>query len=631
MLSTSRMFKTIVIGAAGLYAVKVIADSEPPKAYVAQPNERGINENGNNIYIETNNINNGQKPLEHNIDDLKKKVQSFGSEASRNAMSIYDDAYKSFQQAKENLDSSKGKKGLFWASSGDKQLQEKYDEAKKHMNSLKDSLNDYVTGSDSSYWDGITGSIKDTYGKAQDYIGDKYNQLGGNAEDTLRENLVYYKKQVEDSRKEWDQTKSSWLHWRNAQSQEIQDRAQAKYNFFKAKNDNAIDQLADYLSQTGKQAKDIINELGDEAGKHLNKINDKAANVGHDISKKGAQVKDQAYRHGAKDRVVQAGYDANDKINENAEYAKHYAAGVKDSAVQAGYNAKENIEDNAEYAKHYAAGVKDSAVQAGYDAKDQINQNARYAKDKVGEHANYVKGYAEDAKDNVVQAGYNAKDAAEDNAEYLKHQAAVAKDKVVQAGYDAKDKIYDNAQYAHDVAGDVKDRVVQAGADTKDKIQDDAHYLKDYVVGAKDDAVKAGKQANENIKDNAQYAKNKLNDGAEEIGDHANNYIEGAKDWISRASANTKNFIVNNYNHMWNSLGIFSAHSQEVAEQAVQYYDDEVRKAKKEYDATQASWLRWTKAQSEEAQEQAKNKWEILKAKRDAANDELQRWINKKN
>lgn len=108
----------------------------------------------------------------------------------------------------------------------------------------------------------------------------------------------------------------------------------------------------------------------------------------------------------------------------------------------------------------------------------------------------------------------------------------------------------------------------------------------------------------------------------------AEGYVAGAKDWIEKAGSATKNFLKDKYQTLWNSVGVFNTNSRELAEEAVAYYDAEVNKAKKDYYDTQASWWRWRAAQSQEIQDEAKTRWEVLKAKDEAARKELERWKN---
>ncbi|KAG0686967.1 hypothetical protein C6P40_003107, partial [Pichia californica] len=387
---------------------------------------------------------------------IKDNIANAGTAVSTQAKRVYEDASSNAVAAKEKLEETIDGNG--W-NEADKFLQEKYDDAKKGFENVVKVL-----------------------GNAQQYSSDKFQDTidaiknyQSSTEDKLKSDAEYYRNNAEKAKKEWDATKSSWLSWRKAQSVEVQNKAEEKYNFYKKQSDQAFNNLFKYLSQQADSVKQSFNDIDQQA----TNVKDKVEQAANDNAKYA-----QRYVANAKDYAFQAGRSAKDAVQDNAEYARDYPAGAEDRVVQAGYNAKDAVEDNAEYAKHYAAGAKDRVVQAGYNAKDTVEDNAEYAKH-----------YAAGAKDRVVQAGYNAKDTVEDNVEYAKHYAAGAKDRVVQAGYNAKDAVEDNAEYAKHYAAGAKDRVVQAGYNAKDTVEDNVEYAKHYAAGAKDRVVQAGYNA----------------------------------------------------------------------------------------------------------------------------------------
>lgn len=506
------MVKTAIFGIAGLCLAKVIADAHPEKVNAGcfQDKIDSITSKVNDIY-------------EHNtqhFQNLKKNLYGSGSDddESQKVLDMYDDAHKKVVEAKNNLDSNidkEDREGNFWATPISKDdLQKKYDDAKDVLENLKNSINEYTHGdSAESFGDKIQSIIT----KAQNYAAEKYNSI---TEDKLNANVEYYNKQAAIAKKEWDDTKSSWLKWRKAQSEEIQDIAEAKYNYFKEKNEDAIDQLISYLEKNGQDTKDKLNKINQQSKEYAQKT---------------------------KNEIVGNCNDFKEKANQHVHHAKNYANAARDRMASVGYGAKESIYDDAEYAKNKVADANGRVVETPYDVNENLGDNVKYAKHNVA-----------DITDRLVQVGYDTKDNIEDNAEYAKHRVAGIKDRVAQAGYDTRDKIVEDA---------------------------------DFVKG------------------------------------QANEYVSGAKEWIGR----TGSFIKDQYNSMWNSLGIFNANSKEVAEDAVKYYDQQVALAKKEYDETQASWFRWRKAESQEIQDKARTNFEIMKAKGDSAKEELKRWTNKEN
>ncbi|TID31092.1 hypothetical protein CANINC_000336 [Pichia inconspicua] len=676
MAATNTMLKTLVFGLAGLYVIKVVTDTAPPKVTASSIQDKVNNANHNH-----NHINNHALPVydstEKSLQDLKKYVVSAGSDASQKAMGVYEDAYKKVLDAKKELEAKAAGTGsnrgwgwgLFWASKStpDDVLKKKYDDAVENYEKMKKNIGSYgepLQAKGEELGNKAQAKGEELGNKAQGYIErakgffkDRYSDLTNNKEfasDQLKESVRYYNQQAADAKAEWDATKGSWLRWRRAQSQEVQDRAEAKYNYFKAKNDEAVNQLVEYLKSTGEDAKQVLQDLTSQA---KDKFYDAKGTV-------------DSYAGDAKDRLVNAGYNAKGAVEDNAEYAKHYAAGVKDRVDQAGYDAKEAAKDNAEYAKHYAAGVKDRVEQAGYDAKEAAKDNAAYAQDRIQDQVQYVKDSAVDAKDKVAKAGEDTKHVLHNNAAYIRDyvlgvkdeayelgkdakeniedNAAYVKDKAYYAGKNVKESVEDNAAYAKGKVADAKDSVVDnaayakdkayyAGKDLKESVEDNAAYAKEKLADAKDSVVDnaayakdkayyAGKDLKESVEDNAAYAKDQAYDAGSEAKKNAEGIIAGASKWLKDTGSATKHYFSDKYNSLWNNLGVFTAKNQEVAEEAVKYYDEEVRKAKAEYEATLGGWFGLKSPKPQVVQNAAREKLEILKAKDEAARRELARW-----
>ncbi|KAG7883625.1 hypothetical protein KL938_002862 [Ogataea parapolymorpha] len=73
--------------------------------------------------------------------------------------------------------------------------------------------------------------------------------------------------------------------------------------------------------------------------------------------------------------------------------------------------------------------------------------------------------------------------------------------------------------------------------------------------------------------------------------------------------------------------GILAAKSRESAQKLYDYYDEQVKEAKKKYDETQSSWLKWRKAKSQEAQDAAKKEYDDLLSKKDSAQQTLNNYL----
>ena len=592
--------KTLVIGLAGLYAVKVIADQQPPKTNVAHVQERITHAPGAGLNV-------GQHPLQEvhdtsdqSLSNLKKYIQLSGDEASQRAMSIYDEAYSKVLDAKKKLDdASSSGSNKFWADGTNEEILKKnYDEASKRLADLKKYLNDYVDSANS----GISENIKKGANVAQGYASDAYSKLVGSkesAEDVYKGNAEYFSEKAREAKKEWDDTKSSWFKWRKAQSKEVQDRAEAKYNFFKQRSDSAISQLTKYLEESGQDAKKIVDDFNKELQRKASQAADKASQVKEDAISKGYDLKDAAGKH------VE---NAKDSVKENADTAKLYAEGYKDRAVQAGYDAKEAIDEQGEYMKKKLYNAKDAVADTASDVKDIVDENGKYIKNK-----------AYDAKDAAAEGASNAKEYVGENVEYLRDQAAKAKEDAINAGSDARgyvdSKASDIKSFAHENIDYAKDKASEVSGDVKESVDENAKYAKNKYVDVKERVAQAGYDTNEKIKDDAKYVKDSVQDGA-----------ETAKNWLGSVGSATKNFFVDKYNSLYNSLGIFRASTLEIAEEAAKYYDEEVAKAKKEYDEARGGWFGLKRAKPQEIQDAAREHWEILKAKQSAAHQELQRW-----
>ncbi|MDC6274364.1 hypothetical protein PP714_10285 [Lacticaseibacillus paracasei] len=592
--------KTLVIGLAGLYAVKVIADQQPPKTNVAHVQERITHAPGAGLNV-------GQHPLQEvhdtsdqSLSNLKKYIQLSGDEASQRAMSIYDEAYSKVLDAKKKLDdASSSGSNKFWADGTNEEILKKnYDEASKRLADLKKYLNDYVDSANS----GISENIKKGANVAQGYASDAYSKLVGSkesAEDVYKGNAEYFSEKAREAKKEWDDTKSSWFKWRKAQSKEVQDRAEAKYNFFKQRSDSAISQLTKYLEESGQDAKKIVDDFNKELQRKASQAADKASQVKEDAISKGYDLKDAAGKH------VE---NAKDSVKENADTAKLYAEGYRDRAVQAGYDAKEAIDEQGEYMKKKLYNAKDAVADTASDVKDIVDENGKYIKNK-----------AYDAKDAAAEGASNAKEYVGENVEYLRDQAAKAKEDAINAGSDARgyvdSKASDIKSFAHENIDYAKDKASEVSGDVKESVDENAKYAKNKYVDVKERVAQAGYDTNEKIKDDAKYVKDSVQDGA-----------ESAKNWLGSVGSATKNFFVDKYNSLYNSLGIFRASTLEIAEEAAKYYDEEVAKAKKEYDEARGGWFGLKRAKPQEIQDAAREHWEILKAKQSAAHQELQRW-----
>lgn len=124
MTGANTMLKTLVFGLAGIYVIKVVADTEAPKPLV-QVREK-VDSAAASAY------DNHDKAFQ----DLRKNIYNSGSDASQKAMSMYEEAYRKAVDAKKKLEAGGNEGFKFWADS-DEALRQKYQEAQKTWKTQK--------------------------------------------------------------------------------------------------------------------------------------------------------------------------------------------------------------------------------------------------------------------------------------------------------------------------------------------------------------------------------------------------------------------------------------------------------------------------------------------------------------
>ncbi|GMM30773.1 hypothetical protein DAMA08_035180 [Martiniozyma asiatica (nom. inval.)] len=417
------------------------------------------------------------------------------------AIDLYNEAYSKLVEAQKNVDDTFSKKFSWGEKDPKHEAHAHLDEARKHFakakdqlmqfgsNSIEEAQNKYVAAGNKIYdtFDTLKDNIKDQYEYTSDFVIDKYYNLydaAGNlvitSQEKAQEVSDYYDDQLKNAKEQYDSTQSSWLHWRKAKTEKVQEEAKRKYDAALRKSNNAHVELEKWIKQK----------------------NDKAKGVLRDSSQ----------------------YVYN-KANEKADSAYSFASEVQDSAQKLNNDAKKMVNEQAENAKSYVKDANSGVIKAGSDSKENIKHNAEKAYEKLNDQVVHAYDYAGGVKDRAVQAGHDIKEDAEQKADTGYHYVAGAKDRVAQAGYDV------------------------------------VSYIKD---------------KNHQLRQN---------------------------------------------------VGRLAVNSQEKAEEAVAYYDEQLKLAKKEYDETQSSWLHWRKSKTKEVQDQAQKIYEDALKKDQEARLELDKWV----
>lgn len=120
----------------------------------------------------------------------------------------------------------------------------------------KDKVKDNVdegAGAARNYLSDTAGYFKDKYNELRDSLG----RLSVNSQEKAQEVADYYDSQLKQAKYEYEQTQSSWLHWRKAKSAEAQARAQRNYEYLLKKDQEARTELDRWIEKAKKEAADL--------------------------------------------------------------------------------------------------------------------------------------------------------------------------------------------------------------------------------------------------------------------------------------------------------------------------------------------------------------------------------------
>ncbi|KAH3663842.1 hypothetical protein OGAPHI_005245 [Ogataea philodendri] len=264
--------------------------------------------------------------------------------------------------------------------------------------------------------------------------------------------------------------------------------------------------------------------------------------------------------------------EKNSNIQENAQQA---GSQIKDSVNSAGSGVIDRLESSKDRFSSFFGSSKESAQSAYASAWEKYYE----AEDKASKHK---KGW--------LQWGESKKDDSNKELEAAKKNLDSARDNLSKYGSDV---LKDTEQRLNEWSKNVKQR----GSEALEAGQKNVEKFTDNFRGQLSD------------KDIAKEADRAIAGFGQLAGEVANEHIGALSD----------------------KTGLFAAKTKESAQKLYDYYDEQSKQAKKQYDETQSSWLRWRKAKSQEAQDAAKKQYEEVLKQKDQAQNNLNNYLNQVN
>lgn len=395
----------------------------------------------------------------------------------------------------------------------------------------------------------------------------------------------------------------------------------------------AIDTLGLYNwnKQPYSQLPEKVGSLSDNIGNSYNKdtIKDTMNKIpsGGEVKDKAIDLYNDAYSKlvDAQNKVTSSGEDAKNEANAHLEEAKHHFEKAKHHLSQFGSDAISDAQKKYNDASH---NIYDKLSNLATSAQDQASQLSSYFVDK------YQDLY--DATGNLV---VNSQEKAQELSDYYEEEAQKAK------------KSYEETQASFLHWRDSQSESVQAKAKANydaiqaknEKAHNELHRWLDKANKEYELNTKRAQEYAADQKDKAKNAYNKANEHAHgaynyagNVKDDANQAVINAKDSVHDNVGATKNYIAgtagyfkDKYNELRDSLGRLTVTSQEKAQEIADYYDSQLKEAKKEYEQTQSSWLHWRNAKADDVQNEAKKHYDYILKKDEEARSELQKWVEK--
>ncbi|ODV85562.1 hypothetical protein CANARDRAFT_7668 [[Candida] arabinofermentans NRRL YB-2248] len=245
------------------------------------------------------------------VDESKGSWISWGKEKN-------DDAEKSLEQAKKDLESAKNNLAK-WGEDAYKEAEAKsnklYEElkakseelvdgvkqksdelaqkAKARKNAISKQLQQPLAedGAAKVAADAVSGwgdQASDVARDQYESLFDKSGKLALKSQESAQKVLDYYNEQSKLAKKRYDETRSSWIGWRKAKSQEAQDAAKKEYENYSSRQKEAQASVNYYLEKAKNDAKAGGANLVDKAKNGLNEGHEEAQNL---LSKAGNWIR----------------------------------------------------------------------------------------------------------------------------------------------------------------------------------------------------------------------------------------------------------------------------------------------------------------------------------------------------
>ncbi|OUM55948.1 hypothetical protein BVG19_g5575 [[Candida] boidinii] len=198
------------------------------------------------------------------------------------------------------------------------------------------------------------------------------------------------------------------------------------------------------------------------------------------------------------------------------------------------------------------------------------------------------------------------------------------KEQALKAYYQAGDNVKAAEKNLHDASKSW----LNWGDDKKEEAKSEYQSKIDLAKAQYEDTKKTLSQWGSDFVNQAEANKEKFSNAL----NHKLNDVDvsrTAADAVSGWGETAKIVAEEQYESLFDKNGKLSVASKESAQKVADYYNEKVKEAKKQYDSTQSSWLKWRSAKSKEVQDASKEQYEAL-LKRQKESQESFEKISKK-
>ncbi|OWB61679.1 hypothetical protein B5S29_g2579 [[Candida] boidinii] len=206
----------------------------------------------------------------------------------------------------------------------------------------------------------------------------------------------------------------------------------------------------------------------------------------------------------------------------------------------------------------------------------------------------------------------------------LKNSVLDQLDKGKEQALNAYYQAGDNVKLAEKNLQDASKSWLNWGEDKKNEAKSDYESKIDLAKSQYEDAKKTlsqwGSDFVNQAEANKERFKNAMNQKLTEV-----DVTKVAADAVSGWGETAQIVAEEQYEALFDKNGKLSVASKESAQKVVDYYNEKVKEAKKQYDSTQSSWLKWRSAKSKEVQDASKEQYELLLKRQKQAQDSFEK------